>query len=158
MLKVARRRPDIHFVFLNTTLKPPYFRGFPPNIHFLPATSDPVERSRFINTCDAMLHARRVGETFGLACAEFSAHNKPVITWAGSKCQAHIDILKGAAITYRNRSELTDILLKFRPDTTRSWDVVTDAFSPQRVMRKFDEVFLSGSRAGVRPAAETAKG
>jgi hypothetical protein len=146
VLKVARRRPDIHFVFLNTILKPPYWRGFPPNIHFLPATSDPLERSRFINTCDAMLHARRVGETFGLACAEFSAHNKPVITWAGSKCQAHIDMLGEAAIPYRNRGELTGILLKFRPDAARSWDVVTDAFSPQRVMQKFDEVFLSGNR------------
>jgi hypothetical protein len=124
----------------------------------LPATSDPVERSRFINTCDAMLHARRVGETFGLACAEFSAHNKPVITWAGAKCQAHIDMLQGTAITYRNGRELTDTLLEFRPDAAVQWDVVTDAFSPERVMRKFDKVFLSGNRAVVRPQAETGTG
>jgi hypothetical protein len=88
--------------------------------------------------------ARRVGGTFGLACAEISAHNKPVITWSGSKCQAHIDILRGKAITYRSSSELIGILQDFRPDPAGNWDVVTDAFSPRRVMRKFDEVFLSG--------------
>ena len=30
--------------------------------------------------CDAMLHARSSGETFGLAVAEFSASNRPVAT------------------------------------------------------------------------------
>lgn len=143
VLQVARRRPDIHFLFLNTAFTPPRFRAFPANIHLLPATSDPVERSRFINSCDAMLHARRVGETFGLACAEFSAHNKPVITWAGAKCRAHFEILRGAAIPYRTKGDLVDILLKFRPDPAAQWDVVSDDFSPERVMRKFDEVFLS---------------
>jgi glycosyltransferase involved in cell wall biosynthesis len=146
-LKVARRRPDIHFVFLNTAIRPPRFRPFPENIHFLPTTVDPVMRSRFINTCDAMLHARRSGETFGLACAEFSAHNKPVITYAKSKCQAHIDMLGGTAITYRTPRELAKTLLQFRPDPAKHWDVVTDAYSPENVMRRFDQVFLKGASA-----------
>ena len=146
VLNVARRRRDIHFVLLNTPLRPPRFRSMPENIHFLPVTIDPIGRSRFINTCDAMLHARRSGETFGLACAEFSAHNKPVITYAKSKCKAHIENLQGRAITYRSRRELKKILLGFRrPDPSENWDVVTDAFSPERVMRKFNEVFLAGA-------------
>ena len=38
---------------------------------------------KFINTCDAMIHARAMGETFGLAVAEFSKKNKPVIFVSG---------------------------------------------------------------------------
>jgi glycosyltransferase involved in cell wall biosynthesis len=47
-----------------------------PNIIHLPASSDCDTKSRFIRSCDAMLHARYDGETFGLAVAEFSAHNR----------------------------------------------------------------------------------
>ena len=43
------------------------------------------EKEAFYRTCDAMLHARRDGETFGLAVAEFSVRNKPVITKGASK-------------------------------------------------------------------------
>jgi hypothetical protein len=38
-----------------------------PNILHLPATADGAFKERFIGACDAMLHARSRGETFGLA-------------------------------------------------------------------------------------------
>lgn len=142
ILEVARRRPDIHFVFLNTDLRRPVLRGFPRNIHRLPATVDPIMRSRFINTCDAMVHARKKGETFGLACLEFAAHNKPVVTCAVGNDLAHLDILKGSAIAYRNHRELVEILEDFKRDRSARWDVVSERFSPVRVMRQFEEVFL----------------
>ena len=39
-----------------------------------------AEKSRFLYACDAMIHARADGETFGMAVAEFSVHNRPVLT------------------------------------------------------------------------------
>jgi hypothetical protein len=47
-------------------------------IHFLPGTADPLAKSQLVRGCDAMLHARRAGETFGLAVGEFAAAGKPV--------------------------------------------------------------------------------
>lgn len=73
---VAANNPEIHFVFLN-------FEKFCDldNVHFLPKNTDVIYKEMFINTCDAMIHARGDGETFGMACAEFSIKGKPVITW-----------------------------------------------------------------------------
>lgn len=68
---MARARQDVVFLFMNTQElwtredTPP-----PSNILYLPMTLDEERKSAFIRTCDAMLHARRSGETFGLAIAE----------------------------------------------------------------------------------------
>ena len=70
-------RTDIYFVFMNT---PPLAEGLERRIIHVARTSDEPAKSRFIRTCDAMLHARSSGETFGLAVGEFSAHNRPVVT------------------------------------------------------------------------------
>ena len=37
-----------------------------------------------------MIHGRSDGETFGLAVAEFSVANKPVITYSESKDREHL--------------------------------------------------------------------
>jgi hypothetical protein len=58
---------------------------------------DMTFKTRFIQTCDAMLHASRSGETFGLFPGQFSIRNKPVITWAKGADPAHLDILQGKA-------------------------------------------------------------
>ena len=41
------------------------------------------KKVEFISSCDAMIHARQMGETFGAAVSEFSIKNKPVITCRG---------------------------------------------------------------------------
>ncbi len=55
-----------------------------PQIHHLGTNTSIEYKENFIASCDAMLHARHGGETFGLAVAEFSIRNKPVITFPGS--------------------------------------------------------------------------
>ena len=83
VLSVARARPGIYFLFLNTRPLIMDENGeadvsrTPPNIIYLPATMDENAKQRFIRTCDAMLHARRSGETFGLAIAEVSGASAP---------------------------------------------------------------------------------
>jgi len=57
---------------------------------------DQGEKARFFATCDIMLHARLHGETFGLAVGEFAVLGKPVITFAGSRERAHLEMLEGS--------------------------------------------------------------
>ena len=64
---------------------------------------DLEKKVKFINSCDAMIHARAGGETFGASIAEFSIKNKPVITCPCiiyDSNNAHINILKDKAILY----------------------------------------------------------
>ncbi|MBF6608207.1 MAG: hypothetical protein ITG00_05670 [Flavobacterium sp.] len=143
--KLARERSDVYFVFLGT--KSFVFRHlFRPykNVIFLPTTTEEIYKSKFINTCDAYLHARKQGESFGIATGEFSVKNKPVITWSGSKERSHIDILGDKAILYDDKAGLYEVLNSFKPDQTRDWDAYSEDFSPEKVMAKFKQVFIDG--------------
>ena len=140
VLEIAKEHPDWYFVFLNTQ---PF--GAAPNVIFLPGTADMVYKTKFINTCDAMIHARQDGETFGLACGEFSIKNKPVITWLGGS-NAHIAILGDKGFFYRDKQELISTILSCGNnivDIRKSkWDMYSEQFCPKVVMEKFDKVFL----------------
>ena len=61
-----------------------------------------------------MIHARLEGETFGLAIAEFSVANKPVITYSKSKDKEHLRILKNSCIKYGDENDLMCILKSIR--------------------------------------------
>jgi hypothetical protein len=169
VVETAKERSDIWFLFLNT-------RSFPgaedvPNIRFLPATADPIAKRQFLNTCDAMLHGRMRGETFGLSCLEFAMLGKPVLTYANSPEKAHLEILGDSAVAYRRASELRELfrhpLSVIRPrvesgvQRTEDGGQKTEAggqmavggsrmsvagrltdYEPQAVMKKFQEVFL----------------
>ena len=77
VLRVARDRPDTYFLFMNTDpIGDPSSTDCMHNIIYLPRTLDEARKAAFIRSCDAMLHGRRSGESFGLAVAEFSAHNR----------------------------------------------------------------------------------
>jgi hypothetical protein len=137
--KVVRKRPDAWFLFMNTQ---PFCEPHPRVVH-LPGTADRVLKARFVDTCDAMLHARRQGESFGLAIAEFSARNRPVITYLGGTDRAHIEQLGAKGIYYETRRQLVRLLLRFEPEPDRDWDAYSREFAPAAVMRRFADVFLS---------------
>jgi hypothetical protein len=138
--KHAKKYPGDHFVFLNTEK----IRGTDhfPNIHYLPPTACSQEKAAFLATCDAMLHARWHGETFGLAVGEFAVLGKPVITFSGSRERAHLEMSNGRMLLYSNAKELENILQSFQPAHTigTQYDEYAD---PSRVMKKFSEIFLS---------------
>lgn len=140
VLQHAQRHPGDHFLFLNTAS----FGGprLPSNLHFLPGTAEVAKKGEFLATCDAMLHARFHGETFGLAVGEFAALRKPVITFGGSRERAHLEMLGDKALVYRHRRELEEILASFRsgPVTGTEYERYTDI---RKVMEMFREVFLS---------------
>lgn len=158
----------IYFLFMNTR----EFLSAPnKQVIHLPACYDIERKVAFINSCDAMLHGRKDGETFGLAIGEFSIRNKPVITWKLPRGfsylayrvqnsfkfmipgmqrlprrlpQAHLDILGEKVIVYENRRELYRVLAAFDAvdASGKNWDAYSQDYSPEAVMPVFEQVFL----------------
>ena len=86
--RALEERSDIWFLFLNTDRFLEHQR-----IVHLQAFTDRADIRRFVNSCDYMLHAKAVGESFGLAVAEFAFVGVPVLTFLGSPELAHLDLL-----------------------------------------------------------------
>lgn len=125
---------NVYFLFLNT-------RQFMPSssrIIFLPGTPDLQYRSDFVHACDAMIHGRSDGETFGLACAEFSMANKPVLT---TDCGdlAHVNILSPNVWVSRNAAEYVQAMTDVRTAPLARFDAYRQ-FTPAAVARKFQEL------------------
>jgi len=129
-----------HFLFLNT--EP--IRGTEKlkNVHYLAPTIDPEKKAQFLATCDAMLHARLHGETFGLAVGEFAVLGKPVITFSESRERAHLEMLGDRAHLYRSAGELARHLKEFRPQKMLGTEYDKYA-EPEKVMEIFLARFLT---------------
>lgn len=152
--KIATQFPDYYFVFVN-------FDNFLPqntnqkNIIFLPKITDPQEKANFVNQCDAMIHAQKLGETFGLAVAEFAIQQKPIISCKYSEDNrtnhGHVNILKENAFWYNDEESLTKIFADWNtPESKANQKTIAQnaqkayqEFSPEKVMPIFNKVFLS---------------
>jgi glycosyltransferase involved in cell wall biosynthesis len=146
--KVLELRKDVYFLFLST----PHFINHE-RAMFFPAITEEKGIYNFVHACDIMIHGREMGETFGLAIAEFSACNKPVMTWSGISPTgqfytgydtAHIDQLQGKAILYNNYADLVDTMSKLDVTQLRNknWDTYTEVFSQKNVINQFNNIFL----------------
>lgn len=134
---------------LNTTKAEFYLGAGKRQIHFLPATTDAQLKENYFATCDAMLHARHDGETFGLAVAEFSVRNKPVITQQAGKRYSdfHLRVLGEKAILYDSRADFVDKLSSLVQRGVPK-DVQYNCyqkFQPAQVMSIFKRVFLDSA-------------
>lgn len=112
-----------------------------PNVKFINEIHAPQKKANYINTCDAMLHARGRGESFGLSVAEFLSLGKPVISWNGGHDKNHIEMLKDTGLLYNNIGDLNNIMnniLDFKED----YRARVQEYKPEAVMTKFKEVFL----------------
>lgn len=141
--KILELRKDVWFAFLSTDK----FIEHPRAI-FIPWVSSEQDTFNFIHGCDAMIHARSDGETFGLACGEFSAANKPVITWSGGDYQhydkAHIDQLQGRALLYNDQYDLFEYFKQLTREyiLDNDWDTYTEVFSEKNVTDQYNKTFL----------------
>jgi len=136
----VHERDDIYFIFMNINK---FCEDHKQIIH-LPGSYDMIYKSKFVNTCDAMIHARSGGETFGLAVAEFAQNNKPVITYELSDEANHIEMLGERGIYYKGYDDLKDILNNI--DSYIKYDDYYKSYennSPETIMSKFDE-FIKG--------------
>jgi hypothetical protein len=135
--KILNERNNIYFLFMNTNK---FYNH--PKIIYLNGTTDMYIKKKFINTCNALLHARSCGETFGLTCGEFAVALKPVITYNGSKERNHINILNNKAILYNNFDELFDILNTF---DNNKYDMADNGYlfyNPINIMKIFSDTYL----------------
>lgn len=139
IVRHARSHPEDHFLFLNTL--PLEGSEAVSNIHYLPATFNPDVKGKFFATCDAMIHAQWHGETFGMAPGEFAVLGKPVLTYAGARVRAHLEMLGDAAIYYRNKKDLEEIFRNFQPRKARAEGYEKYA-DPRVVMDYFKKRFL----------------
>jgi len=130
-------RDDIYFIFTQT----PQFLDHP-RVIFVEPFADLETKRKFINTADAMIHARSLGESFGMACAEYSFCNKPVITFDGSSERNHIATLQDKGVYYSDVLQLVNIFKDFYKEPKKDWNAYKE-FTPAKVMAKFDQVFLS---------------
>ncbi len=134
--RIVQEREDIYFLFMNT----PVFLDHP-RVIFLDSLTDEDEKNRFICTCDAHIEAGSLGHTFGLAIAEFSVNNKPIIAYTGQIWnRAHLDILGDKVRGYENEREFYDILNTFDPK--KGGENCYRDYTPEKVMQKFKEVFI----------------
>jgi len=139
VIRVAKEREDIVFLFMNIQK----FGEEVPNVIFLKGTWVLEEKAAFVRACDALLHARAYGETFGLVCGEFSLENKPVITYGGSEERAHIQIIGERGILYNTQEQLYDVLHNL--DTYIKYDDYYTPYldySPEIIMETFKRVFI----------------
>lgn len=142
VIEISEKYKNIYFLFMNTER----FITGRQNVIFLNSTSDVIIKTGFINTCNAMLHARERGETFGIAVGEFSIKNKPVLTYSLSPERSHLEILGNKAICFSSYNELYNAITGFNDyyDKGGDYDKYSAGFNPNAVMRKFDNVLISG--------------
>lgn len=134
---IVQSRKDVYFLFMNTYV---FFNH--PQIIYLEGQTDMNFKRSFINTCDALIHARNGGETFGLTCGEFAICEKPVITFKNSREKEHLLILKNKAICYSNYEEVFSILNSFEKN---KYDMKNNGYMnyrPENVMSIFKSVYL----------------
>ena len=142
---------EVVFLFINTRLavKTPAQRALlnralkRGRIRYLPGTYDPVEKTTLINACDAMLHARKIGETFGIAIGEFAVRNKPILTFMSLRTphRCHYDLLSDDGNYYTNVTSLLRLLYRAPARLKRS-SIYKTEFTPEKVMQQFQSVFL----------------
>ena len=139
--KVLKSDKNIYFLFLNTANFITHDRVF----YFENLTDNEV--AKFIGTCDAMIHGRFDGETFGLAVAEFSVANKPIITYSNSRDKEHLRILKDNALLYKNKEDLIEIFYSIRSilKTKKNWNSYKD-FEPDKIINRFDKICLKNKK------------
>jgi hypothetical protein len=130
--------PNVYFLLMNTDK---FYEH--PRILYLDKQVDLISKVKFINTCDAMIHARVMGETFGLAVAEFSSKNKPVITCPCGDIE-HISILGDKAILYTSKDDLINIFKNMKTIvlSKTDWNAYK-SFTPVNIMNLFSVLIFN---------------
>jgi hypothetical protein len=135
---IAEKNKNIYFLFMNTE---PFCKSLENIIHF-PVITDLSIKSKFINTCDAMLWGRSDGEIYSLSQGEFSIKNKPIITCTMGDIE-HINILGDKAIIYESKIQLLNIFKNIKTiiNSKSDWNAYR-LYSPEKVMTLFKELIF----------------
>ena len=137
--KTSRLFPNVYFVFVNI----PNFDKGNPKVFFLNKIVEKEDKYRFINTCDCCLEAQSLGQSFGLSLADFSVHNKPIITYGGVVLNDNYKkILGNTAMYYTTELELLHLIENFKKEDYIGNELnCYKDYSPENVMKQFDKTF-----------------
>jgi hypothetical protein len=137
IIEYLQTNTNIYFIFMNTQK---FFEH--PNIRYINGATDLSYKAKFVNTCDAMIHARYDGETFGLSIAEFSIKNKPIITCPCGDLE-HIKILGDKAIKYSSKEELICIFNNINSIicSRKDWNAY-ERYKPEYIMGLFKSLIF----------------
>jgi len=141
VVKVAQERDDVVFLFANTQ---PFCNL--PNVIFLGPFLGQEQKSNYINACDAFIHARWLGESFGLAIAESLFFNKPVLACEIGFDRNHVETLKPYDLIYKenNKEDLYSRIINLREKVGIDYrSFIVENYNPTIVMNKFKQVFFN---------------
>ncbi len=151
MCEHAKQFPNDVFLLLNTD-PAACESSIPQSFIHLPVNTNMTFKSRFLATCDACLHGRNGGETFGLAVAECAAAGLPVITFLDSN--SFTPFMLGPWGLYYDNSvdsvmrHLRDFDLVAHKKRADEYRALVRGFHPLPVMREFVDrfSFTTGNR------------
>ena len=140
IMKLVEERDDVYFLFVNTN---PFAEH--DQIIFHEKIVEPDTKAAFIMSCDAMIHARSRGESFGLSICEFLSLDKPVLCWSGGYDRNHIYLLRNDPECLYDDAESLRLaigrLISSRKPKGYYKSIVAD-YNPRVVMPMFRHVFL----------------
>ncbi len=137
ILEIVKKRKDIVFIFLNIKK----FHNHK-QIKFLKGTLNEDYKKKFINTCDAMIYGRSLGESFGLSIGEFAIENKRIISYKFNRHRAHrFNIPTNQFIEYSSYNSLMKIIFNFKKKSFKARNKYKD-YSKKKVIINFQNTFL----------------
>ncbi len=140
LLEIVKKRKDICFLFLNIHK----FCNHP-RIIFLKGSSDENYKKKFLNTCDAMIYGRSLGESFGISCGEFAIQGKKIISYQFNRHKSHVfNLGKKNLVEYSSRKSLFKILANYKKRNKVNLNKKNYYLncSPEKVMKTFKNNFL----------------
>jgi len=136
--KIVRQDKNIYFLFMNIKK---FFNH--KKVIFIKGTFNQTQKVKFINTCNAMLHARSLGESFGLSCAEFAIKNKPIFTYGFCRQRAHFEICKNNIIPYYSYGDLNLKILNFNKNKKYNSSNLKKELSEKNTIKIFKKILLN---------------
>ena len=143
--EALEKRGNLYFLFMNTSIPERMLQHA--RIKVAPATADKQCVSNFVNACSIMLHARVLGESFGLACAEFAYFGKIVLAFSYTPNDAcnHFTMLKDDGLAgYKTQEDLVKLLVNIPHGiscpATRNF--VRSSYNPWAVMAAYVKTFV----------------
>ena len=136
--KIVKQNNNIYFLFMNIKKFFNHKKAI-----FIKGTFNQTQKVKFINTCDAMLHARSLGESFGLSCAEFAIKNKPILTYGYCRQRAHFEICKNNIIPYYSYKDLNTKILNFNKNKKYISSNLKNELSEKKTIKIFKKIFLN---------------
>ena len=99
-------------------------------------------KKKFINSCDAMIYARSLGESFGLSCGEFALENKKIISYKFNRHRSHCyNISSKYFKEYSSYKSLIKIILNFKKNNL-NYKNKYKSYSHKKVIKVFQNKFF----------------